>query len=253
MHLASQDLKEYLKRGYEPPIGDLIIPKGEKAIYDTGSKNYHFYPQDANLCSALENSIATKITDIKDIAQNDVEIKAEETEKDLDNSDNNDNIIHIWFNVNGELKQNYKPICHLFKFMKAKKNGNFYELNFMRFFISRDNKVNCIAPSIQFDRIMNAKDSVNKNGICYPTTYQGQSEKTLKKLIRLNEGKPFIYNPQLKFDDKPEKILIEFKKFMEDMRANENGTVTSQDNREYQMTLGGGLRRGCAPGEHSGF
>ena len=96
-----------------------------------------------------------------------------------------------------------------------------YELNFMKFFISKDNKVNCIVKDIQFDRVIDdstsiiMKKRVNRNEICYPTSYRGQSTDTLEKLKKKNQGKSFFYNPQISFDIAEADILEKFVEFID--------------------------------------
>jgi hypothetical protein len=66
---------------------------------------------------------------------------------------------------------------------------------------------------------------VNRNGICYPNSYRGQSIKQLEEtILAKNNGKSFFYNPQIGFGDEAEAILEAFKKFIEicDSKMSEN-------------------------------
>lgn len=109
--------------------------------------------------------------------------------------------------------------CNLFRYIAAVKKGVLYELNFMRFYISKDHKVNCILKSIQFDRVIDdSKDNVmdkrtNKDGICYPTSYRNQ---TLDKVLEKKPQGSFFFNPKASFDDGPEKVLTAFIDFIEE-------------------------------------
>lgn len=98
----------------------------------------------------------------------------------------------------------------LYKYLPFYYNGKIYNINFMRFYIDKDNKVNCIFKQIQFDRTN--KENINEDGICYPKTYQNHVNK-LDKLIQDNKGKNFCYNPPVAYDD-IEGIVKEFVKFV---------------------------------------
>lgn len=98
----------------------------------------------------------------------------------------------------------------LYKYLPFYYNGKIYNINFMRFYIDKDNKVYCIFKQIQFDRTN--RRNVNEDGICYPKTYQNHINK-LDKLIQDNKGKNFCYNPPVAYDD-TEGIVKEFVRFV---------------------------------------
>lgn len=227
--MANIDLSKYEEGNFEYGIGKLFyekvadtgIGKGEIAIFDDASKNYHFYPKNKKFLKKWEEEIKEKKNAIENaieeqIEANDTLIKVKSKE-DLDNIAAEDKEkIHIWCGSRGTLKCEKKTICTLFKYIVAVKNGVLYELNFMRFYISNDNKVNCIFKSLQYDRVANPKKTVNQDEICYPTSYRGQSYETLYKLIENNKDNNFFYNPQVSFDAEPEEILKDFINFIKE-------------------------------------
>ena len=112
---------------------------------------------------------------------------------------------------------------YLYHYILAKKNNIKYELNFMRFFIDRENKVNCILKEIQFDRCMDDRKSSGVNydkgkcKVCYPTSRQSQVSRR-DKIIEKNSKeslKSFCYNPAVSFYDEPWKIAEAFIKFID--------------------------------------
>lgn len=111
---------------------------------------------------------------------------------------------------NGKLSQVTRG---LYKYLPFYYNGKIYNINFMRFYIDKDNKVNCIFKQIQFDRTN--KENINEDGICYPKTYQNHVNK-LDKLIQDNKGKNFCYNPPVTYEAKEavEAIVEKFVEFV---------------------------------------
>jgi len=86
----------------------------------------------------------------------------------------------------GKINGKNKAMRGLYKYLPFYYNGKIYNINFMRFYIDKDNKVNCIFKQIQFDR----------------------------KLIQDNKGKNFCYNPPVAYEAKEaEKAIVE--KFVE--------------------------------------
>ena len=98
-------------------------------------------------------------------------------------------------------------------------NGNKYELNFMRFFVDINNRINCILGCTQFDRSIG--NYVNENGICYPHTPDSEKGQ-LKNIISVTETnfgiKNYCYNPN-----------IENLKF----QKNDKGNYIVEDGKEY--------------------
>ena len=88
-----------------------------------------------------------------------------------------------------------------YKYISIYEGQRWYTINFMRWYIDKENKVNCRFGEIQFDTTMNKEKRVNtaqferkgkKDIIRYPKSYRGQSE----KMIRLDgEDQVCIYNP----------------------------------------------------------
>lgn len=78
-----------------------------------------------------------------------------------------------------------------FRCIPIYKNGRYYSINFMRFYLDNECKVNCIFDQVQFDSSKNG----NVNSECeinYPKTYKGQNE----KMIRLSKKGACVYNPR---------------------------------------------------------
>ena len=205
-----------------PDIGSLYVGEVSESgkrlmsnehIFDDESNNYHLYPQ--NRDTDLEKFITEKR---KAIAK---KIPSKySTKKSMEEFNNSPNDGNIYFYCGNSGKLNGID-CTLFKYIAAVKNGILYELNFMRFFVSRDNNVNCVIGAIQFDRVIDKSREkimdrrVNRNGICYPTTYMEQSKEQWMQLINENRRKSFFLNPQVSFDCAPEVILQLFVDFIE--------------------------------------
>ena len=90
-----------------------------------------------------------------------------------------------------------------YKYISIYDGQRYYTINFMRWYIDKENKVNCRFGEIQFDTTINKKRRVNtaqfkekdrgKDIIRYPKSYKGQSE----KMIRLDgEDQVCVYNPK---------------------------------------------------------
>lgn len=90
------------------------------------------------------------------------------------------------------ISQYYKDngLNHFFRCIPIYKNGRYYSINFMRFYLDKEYKVNCIFDQIQFDSSkngnVNSEDEIN-----YPATYKGQN----KKMIRLSQNGSCVFNP----------------------------------------------------------
>ena len=222
--MSNISLKEYNEIMLKlPEIGDLYFgevgeakDKGEIAIFDTESFNYHLYPKDANEASDNEKAMREKRKEILDAIKGGFRhssVKLRVVTKAEMNNAVSDKEILIYGNNNGNLKNTG---CNIFKYIAAAKKDVLYELNFMRFFISEGNKVNCILRKIQFDRVIDneVKNIVNRranrHGVCYPSSRL----KTQDRSIKNYKGKSFFYNPEVSFDDEPEVILKDFVDFI---------------------------------------
>lgn len=208
---------------YETNITQKIeCSKGDKAkILDDKLFNFHLYPEDETVkkeTAKKVNNVRNEV--IKQLKEQGVCVDREKFNKS--SKDDNDDNIYVSAVIDEKNKVVPNRGCGggggtgelggLYRFIAAKKNGVLYELNFMRFFIDKEKKVNCILKAIQFDRCMN--QSVNcDNGeckICYPKSYQSQAA-YLNKIIEKNSNKEglksFCYNPDVGFyyDSKNEK------------------------------------------------
>ena len=218
--MANIDLNQYEKM-YGYTIGKLIngdtskeITKSEKAIFDNKSLNFHFYPSDEVVCNTWATEMDKMIDKIKTVIEDNDEYaickKCELIEKNKTKDK-----IYFYIQKSGNLRG---TSCNLFKYISTVRNGNLYELNFMRFYID-DNKVNCIVKAVQFDRIVRnektkniTKEYANQHGICYPKT--DEHHKSLQKLINTNKNKNFFYNPQVDFGNSADEILKAFVDFI---------------------------------------
>ena len=103
-------------------------------------------------------------------------------EKRIDEEIGEKILIYTNNNRGGELKYNNKIVSKLYRYITAYKNGVIYELNFMRYFCDKGNRVNCIINAIQYDRIVKSnsiklfKKTINYDGMKYPRTYENQHQ-----------------------------------------------------------------------------
>ena len=191
--------------------------ESDAKILDAATFNFHLYPKDKEIASKISGEIGSLRKEVKDylIKEKGCEAVSGNT---IPKEKNEENMIYI---SEGAGKQGGTGELHgLFKFILAKKNNIKYELNFMRFFIDRENKVNCILKEIQFDRCMD--DSVNydqgKCKVCYPTSRQSQAA-CCDKIIEKNSKeslKSFCYNPPISFYDTADNIAETFIRFIND-------------------------------------
>lgn len=95
-------------------------------------------------------------------------------------------------------------INQFFRYIRVKQNDRNYTINFQRFYIDKENKVNTIYGLFQFvaspDKKWNEKDNSNDSHplneqekiiLNYPHSYKGQN----KKMIRFSPEGRCIYNP----------------------------------------------------------
>lgn len=186
--------------------------EGKAKIFDTDSYNFHLYPEDKEITIQIGKEIKNLREKVMDCL-----IKEKGCEEVPGDTIPEENMIYISKGAgsrggNGEFHG-------LYKFILAKKNNRKYELNFMRFFIDRENKVNCILKAIQFDRCMG--EYVNKSiegccDICYPKTSEAQSEEDLKYILKNRKGESFCYNPPISFYDTADNIAETFIRFIND-------------------------------------
>lgn len=191
-----------------------VDAKGEPVVYDISSKNFHIFPSDLKISDEiLESKVRKYVYDsFIDYCKNTGDFKVVEYKKELQNIKPDEMVVYKRRgSVGGIKKKDRKLIAKgLFRYIPFYYHEKWYNINFMRFYIDKDNKVNCIFKQIQFDRTM--KKYVNEDGICYPKTYQNHVKK-LDKLIQDNKGKNFCYNPPVAYDD-TEAIVKEFVNFI---------------------------------------
>lgn len=201
---------------------------GEPVVYDTKTKNFHIYPNSMKITDEIKRNEADLRLKVYnyfiEYCNNNKEtfdvIKYEKSKpseiacsKKLRISEEMHDKMVIDKVVDcqkGEGCGNNKVTRGLYKYLPFYYNGKIYNINFMRFYIDKDNKVNCIFKQIQFDRTN--RRNVNEDGICYPKTYQNHVNK-LDKLIQDNKGKNFCFNPPVAYDD-IEEIVKKFVEFV---------------------------------------
>ena len=208
---------------------------GEPVVYATDSKNFHIFPNSMEITNEIlqsEADLRLKVynyfieycnnnKETFDVIKYDPDNPDKLTKLQMSKEENYKNkmiIDEIKGEITGEgcgkINRNNKVTRGLYKYLPFYFNGKIYNINFMRFYIDKDNKVNCIFKQIQFDRTM--KKYVNEDGICYPKTYENHVNK-LDKLIQDNKGKNFCYNPPVAYEAKEDEKAVEaiVEKFVE--------------------------------------
>ncbi len=111
-----------------------------------------------------------------------------------------------------------------FKYVQIEKNGRYFTINFMRWYVKKENKtINCIMGGIQFDSTATKNQSVNSQGsIGYPNTDEAQE---LENLEPKNEV--YVYNPRVKdiwkvADNGANQLVEEFMNFIDKVNKAEN-------------------------------
>ena len=182
-------------KGYEPYMG-------VENIFDTESHNFHLVLDiDEN-----EEIIKKYIEHICDIRKKIIEkldakefgfkiIDRDEYRKKVPIKDYSKNTSYIYKRggSRGNLvplnKTKYSELNHLFRYISCMKNGIYYNLNFMRFYIDKEAKVNVIYNAYQFDASMT--EYTNQNYIGYPTRYKKHKLEELRNFTH-----NMYYNPQ---------------------------------------------------------
>ena len=206
-------------------------------ILDISTFNFHLYPKDEEIAIRIEKEIREQRKAVLKVFENmeqsdSKKIKTLKTGGEFDKVDKADGgMIYIsgqsdgrgGYGASGGTKET-EEFKHLYHYILAKKNNIKYELNFMRFFIDRENKVNCILKEIQFDRCMDDRElsGVNydqgKCKVCYSTSRQSQVA-CRDKIIEKNSKeslKSFCYNPPISFYDTADNIAETFIRFIND-------------------------------------
>lgn len=196
--------KEDVKNGFEPY-------KGVGNIFDVSSHNFHLV---LDISESEKNKIyIEKYTNhIHDMREKIIDVLKEKGFVTINSSEYkkmepienyNKNTIYVYESGG---KSGYFPalnkttyaenkLNHLFRYIPCMKNGIYYTLNFMRFYIDRDANVNVIYNAYQFD--VSRTFYTNQNYIVYPTRYTKH---------RLEEINAFVYN----FFYNPEIIGLDF-------------------------------------------
>jgi len=209
---------------------------GEPVVYATDSKNFHIFPNSMEITNEIlqsEADLRLKVYNyfIEYCNNNKETFDVIKYEKSRPSENARSKKLRISEEMHdkmvidkvvdckkgegcGKINRNNKVTRGLYKYLPFYYNGKIYNINFMRFYIDKDNKVNCIFKQIQFDRTN--KENINEDGICYPKTYQNHVNK-LDKLIQDNKGKNFCYNPPVAYEAKEAEKAVEeiVKKFVE--------------------------------------
>ena len=200
---------------------------GEPVVYDTRTKNFHIFPNSMEITDEIlqsEADLRLKVYNyfIEYCNNNKETFDVIKYEKSRPSENARSKKLRISEEMHDKMVIDKVVDCKkgegcgkvtrgLYKYLPFYYNGKIYNINFMRFYIDKDNKVNCIFKQIQFDRTN--KENINEDGICYPKTYQNHVNK-LDKLIQDNKGKNFCYNPPVAYE--AEKAVEEIvKKFVE--------------------------------------
>ena len=199
---------------YEPCKGN---------VYDLQTCNFHLYPRSADeeWEKYLENEKAVREELCKCI-QRRLEPK-EVGGKEYDSLKEKDPGDKWWYFSEGKGSASTagEKWGRYFRFVSIFKGGIYYSINFKRFYIDTENKVNCIFGEYQFD----ATDDlyVNKKGkgegkkdfIVYPHSFKGQNEKMIK-IDKVGTGFTCMYNPKgLEFTNKKDAIEQVMDAFMD--------------------------------------
>ena len=180
--------------------------KEEHAVFDPRTYNFHLYPKEENIedmqriCQDTERLRKGIIEQLKEnenvsFVTNEKQFKQAKKNRDgrifiSQNAGKRGHLVPLY-----KTFYSYNNVNHMFRNIKACKNGIIYYLNFMRFFIDKNNKVNCIMNMFQYDCVLKGQ-----NEIKYPTSYRSQSLHTLGEIIKNAENSNFYYNPQVLFD-----------------------------------------------------
>ena len=181
----------------------------EPVIYDICSKNFHLIPKDSSIAERIAKSNGEIREKVSIELEKEISLKL-------------DSRLRVKPNGDEGSKGGDKAQKGLFKYLPVYYNGKCYNINFMRFYIDKEKKVNCIFKQIQFDRTLKKyiNEDLEKRGICYPTSYENHVS-TLDKLIEQNKGKNFCYNPPVSYDD-PKAIAEKFIEFIQKCEKAEN-------------------------------
>lgn len=193
--------------------------KCDSVIFDENTQNYHIFPEDPMIMKNISDYVAGKYKDIVEyigtktisgdkITQVDKLSKKESKQNSEVIFLKKRNIDH-W--ATGRIRRlscfpEYKAANHLYVYMPFMKNGIFYNINFMRFYIIED-KIYCDLKSLQFEKSNSMY--LNSGGIVYP------KHNTNDDLSKIKNNDTLCYNPKSNFTNDPCEIIEEFKNFIE--------------------------------------
>lgn len=189
-------------KGYDPY-------EGVENIFDMGSRNFHL------VLDIDENKeiIEKYIKHICDIRKEIVKklkskeygfnlIKADEYGNAEFIKDYSKNKYYLYegggkigrLNALDETEYSKSKLNHLFRYIPCMKKGIYFNLNFMRFYIDKEAKVNVIYNAYQFDA--SKTEYTNQNYIGYPTRYKKHKLEELRNFTH-----NIYYNPQTNYLD----------------------------------------------------
>lgn len=167
-------------------------------VFDEGSHNFHLVLQDEQILNNYCNhtrEIRNKIVEELKKENGFKTINSNEYKKTAPINDYSEEKKYIYENggKKGNLRalQNtkYSEQNYIFRYIPCMKNGIYYNLNFMRFYIDREANVNVIYNSYQFDASLSRY--TNQNYIGYPTRYTKHTVNELKEFTH-----NIFFNPE---------------------------------------------------------
>ena len=139
-------------------------------VFDKDTFNFHIFPENPEIFNEVSSLVDKKRKEIIDCMRKRRDIEETESEtKAMQESKKNDNKI-FYHGGTGSKGRINKLSCFksynndLYKFISVYYRGINYNLNFMRFFIRDNKKVECELQKIQFDRVVNKHINIGKNG-----------------------------------------------------------------------------------------
>lgn len=162
-----------------------VLEENAYTIFDDESNNVHLFSSDFDSMQEA-NEIMSKL-------EKRVKCFIECSDTGL-NIDSTKPTMRIAQKEKDRFSDKFKSIGY-FHYISIKIDETIYNLNFMRFYIDEDNKINCILGCPQFDRCIGKY--VNKNGICYPHTADSEVDQLENIIVSMKKDgiKNYCYNP----------------------------------------------------------
>lgn len=228
---------DYVQGNKEYGVGDLYIKdinnrcdKEVVCIYDDTSQNVHFYdkgdPQKMMEIEYIVQLVQKKVSSI---------LKTKYTNVFSNEGNGFNGTLKI---ARTPVKYNTGECVRLFRYISVTINGIAYELNFMRFYIDKDKRINCILGSPQFDRCIGK--TINQGGICYPTSCKGQ-DGSFQKIINKAED---VFGRMTSYCFNPNAIEINFDLF------DVNDKLKEDELNEYAIKLANSFIKFISENEH---